>query len=261
MAWRAPRYNSLHAGRDAGAAAIAVSPAAATGFPVDNLIDDRAGSLFKFTSSGANSTIDIDRGAAGLEAVDRLIIPAGHNFTGTYDLEADDNAGFSSPTTLVSAATWTANGAQHDISFGANTEQFLRIKWLATAQWEVPQIVWTRVRTLVVGPNSIYGDQLEDNTIHFVKLSGAIASLQLGVDRRRFQYEYRFIEAADEAVFAAIWNQTKTVNPFWLDPAFDDEAVIWMKFEGPIERVTDTEAPLNTGRVYRRSLSMLEHVS
>ncbi len=261
MAWRAPRYNVLHAGRDAGVAALAVSPAAATDFPVDNLIDDRAGSLFKFTSSGADSTIDIDRGAAGLEAVDRLIIPAGHNFTGTYDLEADDNSGFSSPTALVTAATWAAAGAQHDISFTANTEQFLRIKWLATAQWEVPQIVWTRKRTPVVGPNSIFLDRLEDSTLDFSKPSGVIASLQLGPDRRRFQYQYRFIESADELVFDAIWLDTKTLNPFWLDPAFDDEPVIWVKFTEPIDRQSDTEAPLNTGRVWQRALSMLQHIA
>ena len=109
MAWRNPRYAFQHAIRDSGVSSITVIPSADADYPVDYLIDDRAGSLFKFDSSSGSSLIRIDRGAGSLEAVDRIIIPAGHNLdTKDIIVEDDDNVNFNSPATLLASTTVSA---------------------------------------------------------------------------------------------------------------------------------------------------------
>lgn len=261
MAWRNPQYNFVHAVRTAGAASITPTPAAAAGFPVDNLIDDRAGSLFKFTSSGAGSTLVIDRGAGSLDAIDRLLIPAGHNITGTIDLEADDNAGFTSPTALLTNEA-VATGLI-DETFASNTERYLKITFDATGTWEITQLIFTEKRTTTRGPNPLPGwpDQLIDNTLLFPKASGVVAALELGADRRRIQYDYRVLESADELVFSDLWTECATARPFFLDPAYDDETPIWVRLVEPIERRLDTVAPQSDSRKYFRRLIMLEHLA
>jgi len=109
MAWRNPRYMFQHAARDAGASALTPDPAADSDFPIDYLIDDRAGSLFKFGSSSASAKIEIDRGTGTLEAVDRIIIPAGHNLdTKDIIVEDDSDVNFGSVATLLAATTVSA---------------------------------------------------------------------------------------------------------------------------------------------------------
>lgn len=261
MTWRNPQYSFVHAARTAGAAAISTVPGVAAGFPVDNLIDDRAGSLFKFTSSGADSKIIVNRGAGSLDPIDRLLIPAGHNITGTINLLADDSAGFPDPTTLLSGEA-VATGLI-DETFALNSQQFVKINFNADGQWQIPQLILTEKRTTDRGPDPLPGwsDQLIDNTLLFPKSSGVVAALELGVDRRRIEYDYRVLETADELVFAELWTECATARPFFLDPAYDDEPPIWVRLVEPIERRLDTIAPQSDARAYFRRLVMLEHLA
>ncbi len=100
MSYVAPIFYFLHAARAPGAS-VTLSPAAATDFPVYYSYDGRTRHLFKYGSSTANATYTVDRGAAGLEAVDTLIIAAGHNLAGsTIGVSSDDNSAFTSPTII-----------------------------------------------------------------------------------------------------------------------------------------------------------------
>ncbi|MEE9547421.1 MAG: hypothetical protein V3V65_07980, partial [Hyphomicrobium sp.] len=95
MAFRAPRYCHVHAARDVGVAGISLSTGSAhADFPLDNLIDDRAQTLFKFAASVVSPAIDFDLGANFVTGLQRVIIPADHSFTQARFFEAD-NAGFS----------------------------------------------------------------------------------------------------------------------------------------------------------------------
>lgn len=262
MSWRNPRYAFLHAGRDAGAAALTPSPAADADFPVDFLVDDRAGSLFKFGSSSSSAQVDLDRGAAGLEALDRLLIPSGHNLGGnTITLEADDNAGFSSPTTLLNAVAVSAGLI--DQAFASNTERYLRLSIGGTGTWEIPEWVLTRTRTTTRGPEPGWEDYHEHNTLEFTKESGSIASLSLGPDRRVFAYRYRDVKDSDDlAVFSELIAAVGTARPFYLDPAFDTEAAIWVKLSEDSRQRQDPQVPAATDATQREiELRLREHVA
>ena len=78
MPYRAPRYSHLHAARDVGVAAIDLDgDAAAAGFPIDNLIDDRQGTIFKTSTAVSGLNIDIDLGLGFVTGISRLILPPG----------------------------------------------------------------------------------------------------------------------------------------------------------------------------------------
>lgn len=260
MAWRVPRYSYRHALRTIGVSGITVSPAADASFPVYNLIDDRASSFFKFGSSSSAAVIDGDLGATP-PVVDRVVIPAGHNLSGaTITVSEDDNAGFTSPNALGTSGTLTS--ALVDLSFTASSERYVRVAVNGTGTWELPQLYLTQTNTTTRGPEQRWADTLTDNVVQFALRSGSVASLELGPDRRTFEYAYRALDATDEAIFAALWSECKTARPFLLDPAYDSEAALFVKLAAPIDRQNDREVPNAAAAPrWQRRLTMIEHVA
>jgi len=261
MSWRNPRYAYLHAARDAGADAITLSHTAGTTDYKDFLIDDRAGSLFKFAESSTGQTITIDRGSGSLDAIDRLIIPAGHNITGTIDLDADTTSGFTSATVLLSGES--VSTALIDETFSSNSEQWLRLTFNGTGQWEIPELIFTSTKTTTRGPEQGWVDMIQHNTLHLPLESGVVASLARGLDRRRIEYVYRDVnDSGDLAVFAALLATCGTSRPFILDPAFDTETPLWMKLIEDSQQQQDPAVPAATDSTKRRiTLPMLEHIA
>ena len=125
MAYVPPYFVFLHAGRLAGDAAITMSPAAVTDFPKFYTIDGRAQSLAKHGSVGAATWV-CDRGAGTLEAIDTLIIPAGHNLGAqTVTVHSDTEGTFATPTLLKS---FTSAAGQIMQTFTApSTERWVQV--------------------------------------------------------------------------------------------------------------------------------------
>lgn len=269
MAWRNPQYSFLHAARTAGVSALSSNNTIAAAFPLDNLIDDRAGSLTKADASAADHYLQLDRGAGGLEELAHLFIPAGHNLNGIdIRVQTATDAAMTVPTAILATVDPATTGLI-DLAMTGGTEAQRRRRYVRldfpndNFTFELPQLVYSRERTTTRGPNPLPGwsDRLVDNTLLFPKSSGVVAALELGADRRRIEYEYRFLETADELVFSDLWTECATARPFFLDPAYDDEAAIWVRLVEPIDRRLDTIAPKSDARAYRRRLIMLEHLA
>lgn len=262
MAWRNPRYMILHAIRNAGASAITPTPAADADFPVDFLIDDRAGSLFKFGSSSSSAKLEIDRGTGTRTVVNRLIIPAGHNLD-TMDLivEEDDNSGFTSPATMLAATTVSAGLIDETLNQG--NQRYIRLRIIGTGTWEIPELYLTEMFTLTRGPDPEWLDRKRTNTLVFEKESGASALLSLGADRREFEFTYRNVDdgdaTSDLARLLLLIDTVGTSRPFYLDPPFDTEGPIWVVRTEDGEDGHEGERPAATDAPVKRiTLSMLE---
>jgi hypothetical protein len=260
MTWRNPRYCYLHAARDAGAAAITDnSHGWLAANPKDFLIDDRAGALATFDSSETDHWIQVDRGAGSLDAIDRLLIPSGHNLAGTT-LTVKTGAA-DPPTTSRFSGAVVAGLIDEDIT--TNSDRYVRLEITGTGAWAIPELVYTSTQVTTRGPEPGWLDHLQHNTRHFEKDSGVIASLALGADRRRIEYVYRDVKlAADLLVFAELVATCGTSKPFYLDPCFDTETPVWMKLIEDSRQVQDPAIPAATNTTQRRiELSMLEHLA
>jgi hypothetical protein len=226
------------------------------------LIDDRAGSLCTFAGSAADHYYQIDRGATGLDAITRLIIPSGHNLGGnTITLQADDDVAFGSATALLTTSAVAAGLI--DKTFASNQERYLRLSINGTGTWAVPELVFTNTRTTTRGPEQGWVDMLLHNTLDFTKESGSIASLALGADRRLFELTYRdVILTADLLVFSDLISTCGTSKPFWVDEPFTGSDPIWMKLTEDSRQVQDPAIPAATDAPQKRiELSMLEHLA
>lgn len=263
MTWQGFKYNILHAARDAGAAAISDnSNGWLTANPKDFLIDDRAGSLATFDSSENDHYIQVDRGASGLEAITRLIIPSGHNLDGnTITLEADDDVAFGSATALLTTSAVAAGLI--DKTFSSNTERYLRLSINGTGAWAIPQLIFTRTRTTDRGPERGWPDYLAHNTQDYPMKSGVVASLSEGADRQVYELLYLNVDlAADLSVFADLIATCGRSRPFFVDKPFSGEDVIWMKLTQDSEQLQDPLVPASTDAPQKRiPLSMLEHLA
>ncbi|MHC4715136.1 MAG: hypothetical protein ACYTAN_18010, partial [Planctomycetota bacterium] len=186
MSWRNVQFAFLHAGRDAGAGAISCANTFATNGAAF-LIDDRAGSLSTFTAAATDHWVQYDRGAGTLEEINRLIIPAGHNYNGQNVRVRTDTASDMSadPTEILPKAAVSSAGII-DLAMTGGTEaqrkyRYVRIDDDDAASWnpQTPQHILTRTRTTTRGPEQGWTDYYQHNTLHFEKESGSIASLAL----------------------------------------------------------------------------------
>lgn len=259
MAWRNFRLAFLHALREAGASAISTANAVATTQPVERLFDGRHGVNFAFDSSESDHDIVVDRGASP-EAIDRMVIPAGHNLDGaTLVLEGDTTSGFSTPTSLVSEAV--AEGLI-DIDFSSNSEQYVRLSFTGTGQWELPELWLTRTRTMAAGPEPIWGDELRHNALYFSKAGGEDAAVELSASRRAFSFDLRSLPAADDSLIQELIAAVGVSRPFLLDPPFDDEPVRKMRIDFDVRATFDNPIPASNNLKARRyPLTVVDHLS
>ena len=271
MTWQNFQYCILHAARDAGAAAISAWEVAATGFPFDFLIDDRAGALCKFTTSTSAHFVQLNRGAAGLEEIARLIIPAGHNLnTENVRVRTATDAPFTAGVVEILAETAISSAGIIDLAMAGGTEaqrqqQYVRIDFPNSGSLvpEIPELIYTRTRTTTRGPEQGWGDMLVHNTHDFPLESGAVASLSLGADRRLFELVYRdVVLAADLLVFSDLLSTCGTSKPFYIDEPFTGSDPIWMKLTEDSRQVQDPAIPAATDAPQKQiNLSMLEHLA
>jgi hypothetical protein len=266
MAYRAPRYSYVHAGREVGASAITVSDTAHADFPKDNLIDDRAATLFKWSASVTNPTIDFDldptASASWETGLARLIIPANHNIVSIRVMQ-DTEETFGTPNTLL-AYTETVAGEQIDLGFTASAQQFIRVQIQGSAQYYLPQPYLTKVMTLSTGV--ALADSLDgkiDNVTRLERNNGQSPTIQHGPQQRVIEYEYESpLEGADLTAMEALVNAVGMVRPFYVDPAEfhatpgTDEPALCMKFAEMPQSRNSILVPMNGARskVYRLRL-------
>lgn len=265
MTWQNFQYAFLHAARDAGAANLFAFSSRADGHPLAFAIDDRAGSYVTFAAASASQYIQMDRGAAGLEAIERLIIPAGHNLDGVeVRVRSATDVGITAGVTLlVDSVTMDAGIVDEDFD-ASSTQQYVRIDFPNdNFKPQITQLVYTRTRTTTRGPEQGWVDMLRHNTLDFPMESRAIASLSLGADQRFFELAYRDVrDSADLAVFSELLAEVGTSRPFWVDEPFTDADPIWMKLTEDSRQLQDPEAPAATDEPKKQiELSMLEHLA
>jgi len=243
MAFRPPRFSHVHAARVVGASAITLSPGSADAdFPVDNLIDDRAGTLFKWSASQASPEIRVDLGASFDTGIDRLIIPSNHNIQTLSVEQADDEPFTLNVETLHASDTSPTPGTLYDSGLfdtAVSSRRFIRVHMLTTALFFLPQIFLTKIVTLAVGPN--LGDVIDEPRPNFSRQnqpSGQSPTVQLGPPQRFIEYAYDPpITGADLTALEALIANVGMSKPFFVDPASfstppeTDEPALAMKFD------------------------------
>ncbi len=272
MPYRAPRYSHLHAARDVGAGAISLNgDTALAGFPIDNLIDDRQGTIMKLTTAVASMDIDIDLGPNFVTGLSRLIIPPNHNIDSVTVID-DDAADFVGANTLHATDTGPSPGVLIDIDpfdTGNSTQRFIRITLgSGTKQYFLPQIFLTKVVTLVVGPNLRRAiDQQSANFARQIQPQGLSPTVQLGPQQRRLAYLYEApIQDADLTALEALIASVGMSRPFYLDPAsFSatpsvDDPPISAKFETMPDAIYAVDVASTGTRQKAFALSIIESI-
>jgi hypothetical protein len=264
MAYRAPRYSYVHAARDVGVDAITPGGSSAdTDYPIDNLIDDRASTLFKF-SSASGGALDVDLGSGFDTGIDRVIVPANHNLT-LMRVWQDDNAGFEHPTPLAAVAEQTP-GTIIDYTFTANTERYLRFSISGSPTvWELSQLVYTKTETLTVGPDLANSpDGYRANVTRLIQNTGLTPTVLHGPQQRVMEYSYAPIEGTDLTTMEALIATVGMDKPFWVDPASfsatpaADDPPIWMKFDDMPESRHTVLVPMSNAESKAFSLRLIE---
>ena len=251
MAFRAPRYSYVHAFRERGIANLSLGAGAAhADFPLDNLIDDRAGLLFKMAATG---TLELECDVTGFSQLARIIIPAGHNIDKECLVEQDTAADFPTPTVL---ATFTPTlGVQIDKVITASSQNFLRLRIVDTTKaWELSECIFTKVVTLLRGPNWL-ANPSDESRFNYTRLNqptGISPTVKDGNAQRLLEYQYLNVDDVDgtdltdlEAFIDAVGMD----RPFWVDPqSFStppstDEPALWMKFDTPPKSSNGSRVP------------------
>jgi hypothetical protein len=219
-----PAFGIIHALRETGAANI-TSNNAITNTEITYLLDSRVGELFTFDGSAANHYIDINRGA-GPDAIDRMVVPSGHNWTGTIDLLADSVATFDSPATILLDDQAVSAGVL-DISFASNSDQYIRLLWNGTGTWATPEFWLTKRRTMIAGPVWPWVDAWKYNVLDFPKPSGDIATLEQGTKQRFFGMSWEAVfETADISVFDDLFANAGRAKPYLFWPPYGEDPLI-----------------------------------
>jgi len=266
MAFRAPRYSYVHAARDLGVASITLDGSSADAdFPIDNLIDDRAGTLMKFTAPSLGENIEVDLGVGFDTGINRVIVPANHNLTGIRVWQ-DDNAGFATPSALAAASSETP-GTIIDYEFTDSTQRYLRFVISGSSTlWQVPQLVFTKVVTLTTGvalADSV--DEKRDNSTTLNQSNGLRPTIQHGPQQRYVEYEYESpLEGADLTAMEALVDSVGTFRPFYIDPASfstppeTDEPVLAVKFDEMPDSKNTILVPMSGARSKAYRLKLIE---
>lgn len=254
-----PYFVWSHAGRSAGDASVTMSPAASSAMPKYRSLDGFGQSLAQHGSSSGAAYWQVDRGTGTLEAVDRLLIPSGHNLGAqTVTVASDDNSGFTTPTTL---ASFTSAAGLIEQSLTSSTERYLRVSFGGTGQWEYGEMWLGRTRTpssaVVVDP-AWKRAPLSNVTVQRFP-TGVQGSVVNGPDQRTLGMTLRWVAGADatlvEDMIAACGGAK---SPLWV--AGPDDAVpttlMWLAAVSAWEQ--DSSVPQATGPTYTVQLELTE---
>jgi hypothetical protein len=256
MAYQNPAYLFLHVGADAGDAGVFVDVTESTTYPKRNLIDYRQSSLFKWTNAATYHDIKFNRGAAGLELVNRMIIPAGHNLSGAaYELRS--NTADSWGGTIRASGTF-GSGLQDISVSGSSTQQWWRLEISTSGTWEIPEL-WLSNRRVPTGrgPNPFW-EARKIPALTEVPFPARSATLALGPNRWLYRVAYDRLDGTDLAVIDDLMDETGIgLVPFYFDPPDDTLDPVLVKVND-FTRRQQARTNLTTGMAYNVEFSMIE---
>ncbi|GAG38558.1 unnamed protein product, partial [marine sediment metagenome] len=190
--------------------------------------------------------------------------PPGHNLNGfAVTVEADDDAGFGTPTALVTAQAVTDDGWQEFIFSGDNSEQYLRVTFVGTAVFQVSELIYTKPYSPDRGVEQGWTNEPAHNVLTLPSEPGLDGSIVLGADRQRYRLAFRNIS---DQVDIDFWNAfipyVKTARPFLLYPAYTDGTRRWVKMSRDSRQNEDPNNPAATDREQKRiTIEALEHIA
>lgn len=253
-----------HAARIAENAAM--TPAAAAGFPAYYLHDGGASHIAKFGSSGANSRIDIDRGAGTLATLDRLVIPAGHNLGAqTVTVYGSATGAFAGEQTTLHTFS-SAAGLVNAILATPSAHRYLRTVFAGTGTWELGELWLGRTVTFAQGNASAWSDPFQPNLLNYVFDSGVTASNELGPAVRRLSFAWDGLGVRDQGDIALMEEVLADINygqhTFWFQAPESTEPLRLVRLDQPYSRSQALRNPRASGfNAFAYGLSMIEDLS
>jgi hypothetical protein len=208
---------------------------ASTSYPLYRIYDRDIGRLFKAGSS-ATLEILINQGTAGT-AVDRMLIPPGHNLQGMA-LSLQNSTNNSTFATVYSCTQ--ADTALISATFATNIMQYwkLAITSPATAP-QIPELFLTRDYAWESDPHLYSVGSLEDvfNVENDVVAGGQDRFLVFGNPKKQRNYKVVGADSTQETNIVALNNAWGGYKPFWL---FDHtSAWIYGKLVSPLNLKID----------------------
>lgn len=222
MAYALPRFAWLNATADSVAAGgivrvtVSVAVNADAVFAKDHLADYRPNTLMRLAAAQTQFDTTLDRGSAGLEAVDRLLIPVGHNLgAATLTVHSSTTGAFGGEE--VSRGSVAAPGAGTvDLALTSTTDRFLRLRVAGgSLVYEYGELYFSRVRTATLrswAPD--YQDLQVPRQVRTETATGLVV-LQFGSARSTVGGTFEKIGPPDLAFFDELLAHTLRGLPFW----------------------------------------------
>lgn len=260
MAARMPYFVWSHAGRAAGDASVTMSPAASSTMPKYRSLDGFGQSLAQHGSSSASAYWQVDRGAGTLEAVDRLLIPSGHNLGAqTVAVKASATGAYAGEETTLASFTSAAGLIEQAVT--SSTARYLRVSFGGTGQWEYGEMWLGRTRTpssaVVVDPGW-KRPPLSNVTVQRFP-TGVQGSVVNGPDQRTLGMTLRWVAGSDLTLFEDLATACGAAKaPFWVGGPDDATPTMlaWLSAISAWEQ--DSEVPQATGPTYTVQLELVE---
>ncbi len=190
-------------------------------YPLYRLYDRDIGRLFK-TTAAVTTTVKVDQGASPA-AIDRLLIPAGHNLSGmTLDIKwsTDDI------TYTAAVAQWVGAAGFINKEWASLTKRYW--KFIITTPGSIPQIAELFLcPTYTWEKNPSRPNGASDPAFNIERLqsaSGDIRYLKNGDPKQRRAYQMPRCREAQKDNIDALNDAWAGYKPFWLC----DDAGIWI---------------------------------
>jgi len=263
MTYRLPQFAFLHAAKETGVGNITLNnDYEDADFPIAHLIDNRPSSLMKFSQSASDHWIKIDRGSGSLEAIDRLIIPEGHNLDPATTITIETNSTDEWPGTTRGTLVTPGSGLL-DITLTSNTDRWIYVEIFGTGTWEIGQLFFTRTRTMTTaGPDSKWTERPVPAMIRR-ELSTREANSTLAANRKAWSLTHNALDSTDVAILDDLLEAVGVgASPFYYDSTDDGDDPRLMRIENLAPtRQQDNPAPKSNDPTYEIALEMLEQTS
>lgn len=260
----APFFVIDHAARTAESASM--TPAAATGFEAYYLRDGGAAHLAKFGSSGANSRIDVNRGAGTLSTLDRLVIPSGHNLGAqTVNVYGSATGAFAGEEVTLHTFT-SAAGLLNEVLTTPSAHRYLRVVFAGTGQWQLGELWIGRTVTLTQGQSSAWSDPYAPNLLYYVFDSGVTGAVELGPAVRALDFSWSGVGVRDQNDITRMEGVLSDIQygllTFWFQAPDSVEPLRLVRLAQPYDRTQALRNPRLAGIIaYNYTLQMIEDLS
>lgn len=262
MSYQAMQFMGLHAAMAAGVGALTASHTISTSTPIYRLADGRQNGLVTFAAAQNNPYITLDRGAGTLAPITRLLIPSGHNLATvtTIAVTADNDSGFGSPTTILSAVA--VSSGLINLALTSNSERYVRITFAGTSiNPQLGELVYTDAKTLTRGPIPNWKDFKQINISATRSRAGVSSKEILGNPRRSFEFTHERLGSTDDGVVAQwLSDISYGAHNFYFVPPDSGEVPIWCELVGQYNRAQDRPAPIANGATYEVTFVLEEFI-